>query len=366
MKKTRYTEEQIAFALKQAETGTRVEEVCRKMGISEATFYNWKKKFGGMGVTELRRLKQLEEENQRLKRLVADLSLDKEMLQEVIKKKVLRPAQKREAVTWLLEAYRIGLRRGCRLMMQSRTVYHYQSRRDDRAVTQRIREIAETRVRYGVQRIHILLRREGWLINHKKTHRIYCQEGPNLRTKRPRRHVTARHRQERPAVTAADQCWSMDFVADNLFNGRRIRALTVVDNFSRECLAIEVGQGLRGDDVVAVMARLKQLQHRVPERFQTDNGSEFISKALDKWAYENGVTMDFSRPGKPTDNALIESFNGSFRDECLNVHWFLSLEDAQEKIECWRQEYNRQRPHSSLNNQTPEEFIRSLQKGPDL
>ncbi len=214
-------------------------------------------------------------------------------------------------------------------MMQSRTVYHYQSRRDDRAVTQRIREIAETRVRYGVQRIHILLRREGWLINHKKTHRIYCQEGLNLRTKRPRRHVTARHRQEHPAVTAADQCWSMDFVADNLFNGRRIRALTVVDNFSRECLAIEVGQGLRGDDVVTVMARLKQLQHRVPERFQTDNGSEFISKALDKWAYENGVTMDFSRPGKPTDNALIESFNGSFRDECLNVHWFLSLEDAQ-------------------------------------
>lgn len=150
MKKTRYTEEQIAFALKQTETGTRVEEVYRKMGISESTFYNWKKKFGGMGMTELRRLRQLEEENQRLKRLVADLSLDKEMLQEVIKKKVLRPVQKREAVTWSLEAYRIGLRRGCRLMMQNRTVYHYQSRRDDRTVTQRIREIAETRIRYGV------------------------------------------------------------------------------------------------------------------------------------------------------------------------------------------------------------------------
>ena len=114
------------------------------------------------------------------------------------------------------------------------------------------------------------------------------------------------------------------------------------------------------------MARLKQLQQRVPKRLQTDNGSEFISKALDKWAYENGVTMDFSRPGKPTDNALIESFNGSFREECLNVHWFLPLEDAQEKVECWRQEYNRQRPHYSLNNQTPGEFIRSLQKSPDL
>ena len=158
----------------------------------------------------------------------------------------------------------------------------------------------------------------------------------------------------------------MDFVADNLFNGRRIRALTVVDNFSRECVAFEVGQGLRGDDVVAVMERIRQTQQRVAQRLQTDNGSKFISKTLDRWAYENRVTMDFSRPGKPTDNALVESFNGSLRDECLNVHWFLSLEDAQEKIEHWRQEYNQYRPYSSLNNQTPAEFIRSLQTGPDL
>lgn len=217
-------------------------------------------------------------------------------------------------------------------MMQSRTVYHYRSRRDDRAITQRIREIAETRIRYGYERIHILLRREGWLINRKKTHRIYCLEGLNLRSKRPHRHVTARHRKGRPQVLAADQCWSMDFVADNLFNGRRIRALTIVDNFSRECLAIEVGQGLRGEDVVAVMERLKGSLGRVPQRLQTDNGSEFISKSMDRWAYENQVTMDFSRPGKPTDNAFIESFNGSLRDECLNVHWFLSLEDAQKKL----------------------------------
>lgn len=126
--------------------------------------------------------------------------------------------------------------------------------------------------------------------------------------------------------------------------------LTVVDNFSRECLAIEVGQGLRREDVVAVMEHLKKMQHRIPHRLQTDNGSEFISKVLDRWAYENKVIMDFSRLGKPTDNALVESFNGSLHDECLNVHWFLSLEDAQEKIEQWRQEYNQQRPHSSLNN----------------
>jgi putative transposase len=148
----------------------------------------------------------------------------------------------------------------------------------------------------------------------------------------------------------------MDFVADNLFNGRRIRALTVVDNFSRECLAIHVDQGIRGEHVAGVMDTIYALHRRRPGRIQVDNGTEFISKALDKWAYENGVTLDFSRPGKPTDNPFIESFNGSFRDECLNSHWFLSLDDAREKIEQWRVEYNEYRPHSSLNNLTPIEF----------
>jgi putative transposase len=145
----------------------------------------------------------------------------------------------------------------------------------------------------------------------------------------------------------------MDFVADQLFDGRKIRALTVVDNFSRQCVAIHVGQSLKGADVVAVMDRLRVELDGVPKRIQVDNGSEFISKALDLWAYEHGVTLDFSRPGKPTDNPFIESFNGSFRDECLNAHWFLSLEDAREKIEQWREEYNDFRPHSSLGGLTP-------------
>lgn len=155
----------------------------------------------------------------------------------------------------------------------------------------------------------------------------------------------------------------MDFVADNLFNGRRIRALTIVENFSRECLAIQVGQGLRGEDVVTVMERMKQMKRRIPLRLQTENSSEFISKSLDRWVYENKVTMDFSRPGKPTDKALVESLNGSLLDECLNVRWFLSLTDAQKKIECWRQEYNQQRPHSSLNNLTGGIYPKSA-KGP--
>lgn len=198
---------------------------------------------------------------------------------------------------------------------------------------QRLRELAQVRIRYGCQRLHTLLRREGWPDNHKRVYRLYCLEGLNLRSKRPKRNRAAAHRLERLPTGRLHQSWSTDFVADNLFDGRKIRALTIVDNFSRQCLAIHVGQSLKGEDVVAVMQRLQQELGLVPKRIQVDNGSEFISKALDRWAYDQHVTLDFSRPGKPTDNAYIESFNGSFRDECLNVHWFLSLADAQEKIE---------------------------------
>jgi len=152
----------------------------------------------------------------------------------------------------------------------------------------------------------------------------------------------------------------MDFVSDNLFNGRRIRALTIVDNCSRECLAIHVGQAIRGEEVVGVLEGLKLLEDRRLKCIRIDNGPEFISKVLDKWAYQNKITLDFSRPGKPTVNAFIESFNGSFRDECLNSHWFLSLDGAKRKIEAWRQDYNDFRPHSSLSNLTPNQFRENL------
>lgn len=180
-----------------------------------------------------------------------------------------------------------------------------------------------------------------------------------MRSKRPRRNKAAAHRMERPENNALHQCWSMDFVQDQLFDGRRFRCLTVVDNFSRYCHAIRVGKSIKGIDVVEVMEALKKQNGLVPERIQVDNGSEFISKEFDKWAYKNKVILDYSRPGKPTDNPFIESFNGSFRDECLNTHWFLSLEDAYEKISEWIGDYNHFRPHSSLNQMTPVEFIRS-------
>ena len=146
-------------------------------------------------------------------------------------------------------------------------------------------------------------------------------------------------------------------MADQLFDGRKFRALTIVDNFSRYCHAIRVGKSIKGIDVVEVLETLKRENDTIPKRIQVDNGSEFISKDFDRWAYENGVVLDYSRPGKPTDNPFIESFNGSFRDECLNVNWFLSLDDAYEKINGWVEEYNNFRPHSSLNGLTPADVV---------
>lgn len=250
------------------------------------------------------------------------------------------------------------MRRATALVLLARSTFAYKRRpSDDAVLIARIREIALTRVRYGYWRIYTLLRREGWVVNHKRVYRLYKLEGLNLRSKRPRRNRAAAHRLDRVAPSNPHQSWSMDFVADQLFDGRRFRALTVVDNFSRKCLAIHVGQSIKGCDVTSIVERISQRYNRTPDRIQVDNGSEFISKALDRWAYDNQVTLDFSRPGKPTDNPYIESFNGSFRDECLNLHWFLSLEDARQKIDDWRTEYNSYRPHSSIDGLTPEQYI---------
>ncbi len=232
-------------------------------------------------------------------------------------------------------------------------------------IRKRIREISEVRVRYGFWRIFILLRREGWKDNHKRVYRIYKEEGLNLRTKRPRRRKAAAQRMERPEISTINQCWSMDFVSDQLIDGSRFRALTIVDNFSRRCMAIHPEKSIRGENVVEVLNELKYQKGVTPQRIQVDNGTEFISKALDLWAYENDVTLDYSRPGKPTDNPFIESFNGRFRDECLNVNWFLSLEDAKYKIDFWRREYNEFRPHSSLDDLTPDEIYYEPEKSPE-
>ena len=223
----------------------------------------------------------------------------------------------------------------------------------------RIRELAEVRVSYGYKRIHVLLLREGWKVNHKRVYRLYRMEGLAMRTKKPRRrHVSSRNRAEVPAATAPNEIWSMDFMHDELFNGDRLRLLTLVDNFTRVSPWIEVDRSIPASRVVEVLDRVAA-SRGLPKTIQVDNGTEFTSKILDQWAYANGVELDFTRPGKPTDNAFIESFNGRVRQECLNENWFLSLEDARHKVENWRQEYNNERPHSALGQMAPVQFART-------
>jgi putative transposase len=220
---------------------------------------------------------------------------------------------------------------------------------------EKIRKLANERRRFGSPRIHLLLRREGLVINHKKTERIYREEGLSLR-KRKRKKCGARARLIMPVPLKPNERWSMDFVTDTIVTGRHFRALAIVDDYSRECPAIEVDTSLGGTRVVNVLEKLAETRG-LPEVITIDNGPEFAGRALDEWAYRKGVKLNFIRPGKPIENAYVESSNGRLRDECLNENWFINLKHARDIIESWRKDYNEARPHSSLNGLTPKEFV---------
>lgn len=271
-----------------------------------------------------------------------------------------RPALKRQVVGYLVEHHRCSKRRACRLVRQHRSNEYYRSVKDPRNdLRAPMKEIAQVRVRYGYRRIHVLLKREGWTLGKHQMYRLYGEEQLQLRSKLPKRRKMLVNRRERVQADRPDAIWGLDFVADQLADGTRFRALTIVDVFSREALAIEVGKRLGAEHVVASLNRLVA-QRQAPRYLFADNGSEFSGRLLDLWAYHHQVQIDFSRPGKPTDNSFVETFNGSLRDECLNVHWFETMEDAKRSIEAWRQDYNESRPHMALEGRSPAEFARGL------
>nr|WP_085963583.1 IS3 family transposase [Burkholderia gladioli] len=360
MKRKRFSIEQIVAVLKQAELGMPVADLIRQVGISAQTFYRWKKQYAGMQSDQVRELKQLQDENARLKKLVAELSLDKAILQDVAFKKVARPALRRDVVAYVVSHYGLTMRRACRLLKQPRSVQYYRSVKDPRPeLRSRMREIAYTRVRYGYRRVHVLLRREGWQLGRNQAYRLYCEEQLQLRSKLPKRRKMVVTRMAKIVPVKPNDAWSMDFVADQLADGSKFRTLTVVDVFTKEALAIEVGQRLKGEHVVSALNRIVA-RRGAPRHVFVDNGSEFSGRLLDMWAYHHQAKIDFSRPGKPTDNCHIETFNGSFRDECLNLHWFETLGEAKAIIEAWRRDYNENRPHSALKDLAPAEFARQL------
>jgi putative transposase len=258
-------------------------------------------------------------------------------------------------VRFFEDAFGLSRQRACRLAGISRSVMAYQPiRPNDGELRARILERARDRPRYGYRRIHVLLRREGWAGNRKRTYRIYREEKLSV-LRRRRKRVAAAPREALPVPSRPNVRWSMDFVADTLGDGRTFRVLNIVDDFSREAVAIEVGRSIPGSRVVRVLEKVAR-RRGLPSRIVVDNGPEFTSRVLDQWAYEHGVELHFIQPGKPVQNAFVESFNGKFRDECLNLSCFVSLADACRSIAAWRLDYNCFRPHSSLGDLTPEEY----------
>jgi putative transposase len=272
---------------------------------------------------------------------------------------VVTAVQRRAAVDHARRVAAISERRACRFLAIARSVARYRSVRPPRTrERERLRELAAERTRWGYRFLHDLMRREGFRHNWKLTYRLYREEGLGVRRRRKTKRAAVL-RQPRAIPQRANLRWSMDFVTDALSTGRRFRALTMVDDFTRECLAIEVDTSLPAARVIDVLERLRS-SRGLPQTIVVDNGPEFRSHALDCWAYARGVSLAFIDPGKPVQNAFIESFNGTFRYECLDAHWFSSLADARSAAESWRREYNDVRPHGALGRRTPSEFAAHL------
>jgi putative transposase len=267
---------------------------------------------------------------------------------------VVKPSRKRPVVRHLVEQHRLSVRRACALVGLSRTVYAYRAREPkDEALRSRLKTLATTHSRYGYLLLHGLLKAEGLVVNRKHTYRLYREEGLQVRTKKRKKLDRPRMPMEVP--TRPNQRWSMDFVSDQLANGRRFRVLNVIDDFSREVVGQLVGVSISGHRVARFLTELGE-ERELPASIVSDNGPEFTGKAMFDWAEESGTRQAFIQPGKPTQNAFVESLTGKFRNECLNQHWFRSLEHAKEKIDRWREHYNQVRPHSTLGYLPPARF----------
>lgn len=271
--------------------------------------------------------------------------------------------KRRQVVTHLMAAFQMSARRACKLVRLSRSRWHYELKRadGDAVLRERLKVLATERPRFGYKRLHLLLRREGVVVNHKRVLRLYREERLAVRPHRGRKHAAVARVLPLSPPTRRNERWGMDFIHDSCENGRQFRSLTMVDELTRECPAIEVDTSLPAARVIGVLDELAA-ERGLPEVIVVDNGPEFISRALDVWAYRHGIELHFIRPGKPVENAYIESFHSRFRDECLNANWFRDVSDARFQIELWRRDYNNARPHTSLGGRTPVEYADKIKQ----
>ncbi|MBO4228611.1 IS3 family transposase, partial [Bradyrhizobium neotropicale] len=358
MKRARFTEEQIIAVLKEHEAGAKTADLARKHGISEATIYNWKAKFGGMDVSEAKRLKALEEENAKLKKLLAEQMLDAAALRELLFKKMVGPAAKRAAVAHLQAVMSLS-ERACSIVSADRKMIRYRSRRPpDTGLRGRLRDLANERRRFGYRRLFVLLRREGEPSGINRIYRLYREEGLTVRKRRARRKAVGTRA---PILVEAkpNARWSLDFVHDQFANGRRFRILNIVDDVTKECLGAIPDTSISGRRVARELTAIVARRGK-PGMIVSDHGTEFTCNAMLAWSKDTVIDWHFIAPGKPMQNGFIESFNGRMRDELLNETLFFDLDDARTKIANWVADHNIQRPHSSLKYLTPAAYAAHL------
>ncbi|MEL6340443.1 MAG: IS3 family transposase, partial [Myxococcota bacterium] len=342
MGRKRHSAEEIVNKLRQAEVelskGSSVAAVCKLLGMTEQTYYRWRKEYGGLKTDQAKKLKELERENARLKRLLADAELDKAILKEAAFGKLLIPSKRRRAVDHTREVLGVSERRACRVLGQNRAVQRYTPivRDDEKPLTRRIIELAAVYGRYGTPRIEALLRREGWIVNHKRLERIWREQGLKVPKKQPKRGrlwlndgSCVRLRPEHK-----DHVWAYDFVQTRTSDGRPLRMLVIVDEYTRECLAIDVARTLKSDDVLERLAWLIATRG-VPGHIRSDNGPEFTATAVREWLSKVGVKTLFIEPGSPWENGYVESLNGKLRDELLDREVFETPLEARVLIERW-------------------------------
>jgi putative transposase len=347
MKRSRFTEEQIIGVLREQEAGVSTADVCRKHGISSATLYAWKAKFGGMDVSEGARGGEREAEAAARRRHARQRGVEGPPL-----KKMVTPAAAREAVAHLTTTYEMSERRACQVIEADRKTVRYRSRRpDDAALRARLRDLAAERRRFGYRRLHVLLRGEGHALNRKKTQRLYREEGLSVRRRRGRKRATGT-RAPLLVEAKANARWSIDFVHDQFGSGRRFRVLNVIDDVTKECLAAIPDTSICGRRVARELDALIARRGK-PGLIVSDHGTEFTSNAMLAWTQRTGIAWHFIAPGKPMQNGICEAFNGRMRDELLNETLFRDLDHARSVIARWVGDYNQRRPHSALGYLTP-------------
>ncbi|WP_153005428.1 IS3 family transposase [Aureimonas ureilytica] len=359
MKRKRFTEEQIIGVLREQEAGAKGADLARKHGISEATLYNWKAKYGGMDVSDAKRLKGLEDENAKLKKLLAEQMLDAAALRELLGKKMVGPVAKREAVAHLRAVMDLSERRACQIVGADRKMVRYQScKPPEIELRGKPRDLANERRRFGYRRLFVLLRRDGEPSGINRIYRLYREEGLTVRKRRARRRAVGTRA---PILIEAkpNARWSLDFVHDQFACGRRFRVLNIVDDVTRECLAAIPDTSISGRRVARELTVLIATRGK-PRMIVSDHGTEFTSNAILAWSKDHKVEWHYIAPGKPMQNGFVESFNGRMRDELLNESLFLGLDHARSLIAAWVQDFNTRRPHSSLGYLTPMDFAKTI------